>query len=374
MTTTTYTFPHTVLTPIVGKPTLATLTLLKLELYANAMFTESTLGGGNHGYLALVMSAAEYSLQPGTVPFVEPANPGEQPLHPPAATAPQMTEANRRHDYNVAKYAEYRAIHAQLKLQLIDAIHSTYIEILRDPIFGLANVTARDIIMHLMVTYGILTTEDLENNRDKVKADWNPDTDIEHLWTRATTCKKFAEGTALALSDEAIMHLLLVPLEKTKVFQDDIKAWRILPPIAQTWNSFKDHFEARNKERTRNLSTGKAGYNALSAVTATLTINDHSANAAIGNTSAPTTTRFSNSTTGAASVVNAGPGIVKMYYCHSCGLTQFKNHTSITCNKPKPGHKTEATLKNMMNGSTTFMYRSRNNTGPSTGTPSEPLG
>jgi hypothetical protein len=55
MTTTTYTFPHTALTPIVGKPTLATLTLLKLELYTNAMFTESLLGGGNHGYLALVM-------------------------------------------------------------------------------------------------------------------------------------------------------------------------------------------------------------------------------------------------------------------------------------------------------------------------------
>jgi hypothetical protein len=38
MTTTTYTFPHTVLTPLVGKPTLATLTLLKLELYANARY------------------------------------------------------------------------------------------------------------------------------------------------------------------------------------------------------------------------------------------------------------------------------------------------------------------------------------------------
>jgi hypothetical protein len=65
-----------------------------------------------------------------------------------------------------------------------------------------------------MVTYGVLTTEVLEYNRDKVKADWNPDTAIEHLWTRATTCKKFADGTALALSDEAIMHLLLIPLEK----------------------------------------------------------------------------------------------------------------------------------------------------------------
>ena len=223
-----------------------------------------------------------------------------------------------------------------------------------------------------MATYGILTTDDLENNRDKVKADWNPDTDIEHLWTRATTCKKFAEGTALALSDEAIMHLLLVPLEKTKVLQDDIKAWRILPTNAQTWDNFKEHFEARNKERTRNLSTGTAGYNALSAVTAKLTIDDHSANFTVGGTGAPPTPK---STPGAVSVMNAGPGSVKMYYCHSCGLTPYKNHTSITCNKPKPGHKIEATFKNMMNGSTTFMmYRARTNTGPRTGSTAEPLG
>jgi hypothetical protein len=359
-TTPTYTFPHTTLTPIVGKPTLATLTLLKLELYANAMFTESLLGGGNHGYLALVMSPAEYALQPGTIPFIEPANPGEQPPHLPAATAPQMTEANRRHDYNIAKYAEYRAIHAQLKLQLINAVHTTYIEILRDPIFGLAHVTAREIILHLMATYGILTTDDLENNRDKIKADWNPDTDIEHLWTRAMTCKKFAEGTALALSDEAIMHLLLIPLEKTKLFQDDIKAWRILTPTAQTWDAFKLHFEARNKERTRNLSTGTAGYNALAAATANLAIDVpqqdatvHRAYAAVvaeGSTRRPPP---------GATIVDAGPGVVKMYYCHSCGLGPFQSHTSVTCTRQKPGHKTEATLQNMMGGSKRFYYRPR---------------
>ncbi|MBV5280409.1 MAG: hypothetical protein J0651_03965, partial [Actinobacteria bacterium] len=200
MTTTTnkFDFPHPTLTPIVGKPTPATLTLLKSELYANAMVTESALGGGVHGYLALVMSPAEYALQPSAIPFIEPINPGAQPPHATAATAPQMTEANRRHDYDVARYAEYKAIKNQLKLQLIGAVHATYIAILRDPIFGLANVTAREIVVHLMTEYGTCTTEDLEANRNLIMADWNPDTDIEHLWTRATACKIFAEGTTLA--------------------------------------------------------------------------------------------------------------------------------------------------------------------------------
>jgi hypothetical protein len=49
------------------------------------------------------MSPAEYALQPGTIPFIEPVNPGEQPRQLPA---PQMTEANRPHDYSVDIYNE----------------------------------------------------------------------------------------------------------------------------------------------------------------------------------------------------------------------------------------------------------------------------
>jgi hypothetical protein len=70
-----------------------------------------------------------------------------------------------------------------------------------------------------MAAYGILTTTDyLENNHDKIKADWNSDTNIKHLWTRAMTCKKFAEGTSIALSDEAIMIVCYVYTYCTSFF------------------------------------------------------------------------------------------------------------------------------------------------------------
>lgn len=359
-TTTQFGFPHSTLTPIVGKPTLATLTLLKSELYANAMVTECELGGGDNGYLALVMSPAEYAMQPGTIPFIEPINPGAQPAHGNAATAPQMTEANRRHDYDVERYSEYKAIKNELKLQLISAVHPTFIAILRDPIFGLAKVTARDIISHLTTTYGNRTIEDLEANRNQVMAEWDPDTEIEHLWTRATACKIFAEGTTLALSDDAIMNLLLVSLEKTKVFEEDIKAWRILPLATQTWAAFTEHFTARNKERTRKLNTGKAGYNALAAVTSGLSIQEtHSANAATVTSTPSTTTATSRRSDPNVATISDDIGTLKLYYCHSCGFGQYKNHTSVSCNKPKPGHKTEATARNMMGGTATVTIRTR---------------
>jgi hypothetical protein len=360
MTAPTFNFPHPTLTPIANRPSTATLNLLKKEIYANAMSKPSILGGGNHGFLALVMSPNGYAQLNGTIPFIDPVHPGAQAAHPAGATGPQMTESNRKHDYDLTTYVEFAAMRDHLKGQLIAAVHETYIQILSDEIFGFANVIPRDIMEHLMLTYGVRTVEDLETNRDKIKSDWNPDTEIEHLWKRAADCKAFADGTALALTDDAIMNLLLIPIEKSKVLQDDVKeAWRLMDPVLQTWTTFKTHFERANKERNRTLRTGTAGYHALAAATAGLQLTEHSANAA---TATQATQRRDNTTsTPTAPHADGGDGI-KLYYCHSCGLSPNRNHTSETCGRPKEGHQTTATLRNMMNGSTTFRIARPNRT------------
>ena len=54
-------FPYTSPTPIQGEPTYKTLKRLKNELRANASSVDSNLGGGDHGYLGLVLTDEEYS-------------------------------------------------------------------------------------------------------------------------------------------------------------------------------------------------------------------------------------------------------------------------------------------------------------------------
>ena len=49
-------FEHERLTPIVGKPDYISLQRLKKQIKANAQEVPSTLGGGNHGMLGLVLS------------------------------------------------------------------------------------------------------------------------------------------------------------------------------------------------------------------------------------------------------------------------------------------------------------------------------
>ena len=74
--------------------------LLGIEL---SNFDDSTLGGGDHGYLGLVLTDEEYATVPGTTPFVAPTYP--PPLTIPALTTPvQAIELRERYNKGKCKY------------------------------------------------------------------------------------------------------------------------------------------------------------------------------------------------------------------------------------------------------------------------------
>ena len=60
-------FPYPTPTPIQGEPTYKALKRLKNELRANASSVDRDLGGGDHGYLGLVLSDEEYARVAPTV-------------------------------------------------------------------------------------------------------------------------------------------------------------------------------------------------------------------------------------------------------------------------------------------------------------------
>ena len=69
-------FKYPTPTPINGEPTNKALKRLKNELRANASSVDTDLGGGDHGYLGLVLSDAEYAnINPTPTPFVAPVFP-----------------------------------------------------------------------------------------------------------------------------------------------------------------------------------------------------------------------------------------------------------------------------------------------------------
>ena len=84
-------FEYKELTKIDGEPTLDSILALHRQVKRNAQCVPTTLGGGQLGYLALVLTQEQYDSIPNLEPFLRPTNPGDFQLQvpDPNTTTPQ---------------------------------------------------------------------------------------------------------------------------------------------------------------------------------------------------------------------------------------------------------------------------------------------
>lgn len=163
-------FPHPTLTPITGKPSAHSLLRLKRELTANAISVPS-----NCGHLILLMDAQDYLLVSNGNVFDVPNHPGNAPTHANNASTAAIHAADTAYNRELAEFRIFTATQNALKQQILTAVEEPYYDALMDPVYGYADVTPRELLNHLMDTYGKKSPKDLERNREMVKAPWNPD-------------------------------------------------------------------------------------------------------------------------------------------------------------------------------------------------------
>jgi hypothetical protein len=316
------------LTKIIGKPDAITLRQTRRELFTNARATPTPLGGGNLGYLGAIMTAAEYALLPGTVPFDAPLHPGPHPGHAQAATQSVITETNRAYKADCEASTKYIEVTEALKLQLLAAVDKPFVSALSDDDLGYALVSCADVLAHLHATYGTITSDQMSANRAVFDAEWNTEAPIEDLWTRTQGCRRFATAGGDSISEPETVRTLLGVVERAALLATAVTDWRKRPQVEWTLANFKSDFTHANTERVRCLTVGNTGHSAYAATTPP----------------APGTAHPSITTDG-----------TKMYYCWTHGLGTNPNHCSSACSNKAAGHIDNATAINLQGGSRTIM-------------------
>jgi hypothetical protein len=69
-----------------------------------------------------------------------------------------------------------------------------YLDILNDNMVGFANITAREMLDHLFMTYGNITAVDLENNFEQVRRARDPQKPVESLFKQIQDCAGCSEA------------------------------------------------------------------------------------------------------------------------------------------------------------------------------------
>ena len=261
-------FPNQ-LTPIVGEPTYATLKTLKDQLKANAASVPTTLGGGNHGYLGLILSPAAYATISPTA-FVKPAYPGQHPAIPAGTNAANTSAIIRRHTEDTRKWCESKTVSTTLKNQLLSAVEDIYVQALCNRHVGYMNQSICNLLTHLLENYGNITQLELEDNDTKMRALWDPNSPFDCLVQQLEDGQDYADDGSQPYTADQLLRIAYTLVSKTGLYFEDCKAWNAKPNNEKTWTTFKTHFHHAQRLLCDQLRTTKqAGF------TSNITIHHH---------------------------------------------------------------------------------------------------
>ena len=321
-------FPHKELTKLSSEATPSAFDVRKLkkQCIQNAITVPSSLGGGNHGHVGILLTQAEYLAMTGQATAynapVEPAIPAY------AGTAAVVQGARDQYELRQHQYLLHVAMARILKDMIIQAVPDYAIRTLHDENFGYAAVTPEQLLTHLITTYGTIDEEDMAKNIEQCKTLWDPTTTIETMFSKLAEHRHFATEGGDPISDAQALLYMVEGVEKSGVFAEALKDWRKKARARRTLDNFKLHMLHADKERCREVTAGTAGM----ANKATKT-DDNGAKD------------------------NATKDNIPKYYCWTHGLSHNPNHTSATCTRPAEKHEKAATLANMMGGNNTIQRK-----------------
>ena len=120
------------ITKISGEPNLKNVQKLEEEIQENASNIDTSLGGGNHGHLGMVMPANDYLALSGT-PFAAPQNPGYQPVFGPAVSTAALREA-ATNQWKEAQhhYDTHKNVMKASRNQILEAVDGEYLQSIRE--------------------------------------------------------------------------------------------------------------------------------------------------------------------------------------------------------------------------------------------------
>ena len=254
-------FPNEKISSSDEEPTYNLIKIGEKELIENVTSIRSELGGGQHGYLGLMMSTVKYHTITGFY-FTPHANPGSVPVFPDAPTQPQIAQINATHKSELKLWREQELVKRAIKKQLTNMFHPRYIADLHDNYTGYNNVSILEILQHLYDNYGDLDESDLEANEKTLTQEFDVTEPFSMFIRRIEDCMDLAEAAGAPYTDRQIATKAFNSIIKADLLHDGVKDWRRKASTDKTWANLKLHFTVEVKEyKKNNKTTSKtAGY------------------------------------------------------------------------------------------------------------------
>ena len=227
-------FKYKTPTPIIGAPSHKTLKRLKQELRANASSVDTDLGGGDHGYLGLVLTDEEYLRVAPNTPFVAPEFPCSLliPANTDMVTAMNLREAHKR-DTNL--YRECREVEKALLRHITAAVESKYIDSLKNEDTDLVEDDIPTVLEYLFSSYGKVPTREVKEKEVEVLATpFVPSDPMVTIYRPIEQLRTLADIAKIPYTESQIVDFGVQLIKNTRDFETALGEWNSKPAQEKT--------------------------------------------------------------------------------------------------------------------------------------------
>ena len=255
-------FPYSSPTPIQGEPTYKAVKRLKNELRANASSVDSDLGGGDHGYLGLILSDAEYASICPTSAFIAPAFPGQLliPRGTDTIDAINIREAYKR-DMNL--YRECRDVERALMKHITVAVEPKYIDFLKNEHTDLIEEDIPTVLEYLFSNYGKVPTRQVkEKEQEVLSTPFVPSDPMITIFRPIEQLRNLAKIAKIPYTESQIVDFGIQLIKNTRDFETALGDWNRKLQHNKSWDEFKEHFQIAQStlKDIRGPTMAQAGY------------------------------------------------------------------------------------------------------------------
>jgi hypothetical protein len=246
-------------TKIHGQPTSHDLTQLEKEIIAILANIPTTLGGGNHGHVGVIMDPVDYNTMTTGIDFVNPANPGIYPANLALnAAAETRARAEAKQKELISQFETFEGVRLGTKDLILEAVDNEYLSKIEHETLGYLNQTPRQMIAHLLTRGGALDfadTNDLLAERD---GEWNVTEKPQIYFNRVEKAIKGLARNGITSDLNERRDIALFQLKATGEFDPAVHEWEAEPATQKTWANISAEYAKENKQNKLSAKHFKA--------------------------------------------------------------------------------------------------------------------
>jgi hypothetical protein len=122
------------------------------------------------------------------------------------------------------------------------------LEIFNDDMVVFANISSREMLDHLSMTYVNITAVDLENSFEQMHRTLDPHQAGESLFKQIQDCANYSEAVGVIIGHPHQINVGYTKIFSTGNFMSACRRWNEKPNIETTWSQFKAHFAAAHRQ------------------------------------------------------------------------------------------------------------------------------